>query len=450
MKKLKKFLGVFLLLATVASPDPTDYTRGVDELGWPIWQSESLPGQSFLSAGALLTELSKQQSADWLLDQANQFPDSRQLQIEAARRLAADGRHAESSKLWKQANLALDESLHLEAGRHFYQQRQWGKALKSLSRVHPHNTDFLRTLLAKDPTLSRIALPSDHPLTFSQQESGNWKNLELGQEHAKIDRGRGRIFLPHVSLQIEVEPALAVDQLASRLAGTQGVKEKLGQSVKGKAIDAYYFGHGPELVVFFGAFHGNEPESAKLMFRFVAHLQSHPELLQGRTAIIVPVVNPDGLAREGRRNANEVDLNRNYPTSNWNSEGEGTDYWGGKAPASEPETQIVVDLLERFQPVRIISVHAPYRCVNFDGPAEKLAHLLSQENGYKVEPSIGYPTPGSFGTYAGIEKKIPTITLELPPEGTEDVWKDNRRALVKALRGDEEWPALHAVQKSSD
>ena len=73
--------------------------------------------------------------------------------------------------------------------------------------------------------------------------------------------------------------------------------------------------------------------------------------------------------------------------------------------------------------------------MNFDGPAEDLAQALSQENGYKVEPSIGYPTPGSFGTYAGIERKIPTITLELPPTGEENVWSGNQSALVRALRG---------------
>ena len=33
-----------------------------------------------------------------------------------------------------------------------------------------------------------------------------------------------------------------------------------------------------------------------------------------------------------------------------------------------------------------------------------------------MESSIGYPTPGSFGTWAGVEKKIPTITLELDEE----------------------------------
>lgn len=218
--------------------------------------------------------------------------------------------------------------------------------------------------------------------------------------------------------------------------------EVLGKSVEGRDVELHSFGDGEEVVVFFGAFHGDEPESAEILQDFIAHLESHPELLKDRFAVIVPIVNPDGLARGSRKNANQVDLNRNFPTGNWNSEGKGTDYWGGNAPASEPETKFVVDILERYQPARIISIHAPYHCVNYDGPAEELAELLSKENGYEVKPSIGYPTPGSFGTYAGIEKKIPTITLELPPDKTQDVWASNRRALVKALRGNESWSKL--------
>ena len=51
--------------------------------------------------------------------------------------------------------------------------------------------------------------------------------------------------------------------------------------------------------------------------------------------------------------------------------------------------------------------------MNYDGNAKQIAEKISNIIGYPVEKSIGYPTPGSFGTWAGIEKNIPTITLEL-------------------------------------
>ena len=47
---------------------------------------------------------------------------------------------------------------------------------------------------------------------------------------------------------------------------------------------------------------------------------------------------------------------------------------------------------------------------------EEIAEKISEIIGYPVQQEIGYPTPGSFGTYAGVEKNIPTITLELDEE----------------------------------
>ena len=214
-----------------------------------------------------------------------------------------------------------------------------------------------------------------------------------------------------------------------------GRTEWLGYSAEGRPILSHALGEGKEVVVFFGAFHGDEPESIEVCRELLNYLEERPDLLQGLTAIIVPVVNPDGLEKGIRLNARGVDLNRNFPTGDWSPEGEGGDYWGGPSAASEPETRVVMELLERVKPARIVTLHCPYRCVNYDGPAEDLAKAMARENGYKVEAGIGYPTPGSFGTFAGIEKQIPTITLELPPTGEEDVWNDNRSALIRALQG---------------
>ena len=261
------------------------------------------------------------------------------------------------------------------------------------------------------------------------------REVNLGDTTARLDTREGRMAFPYLGFQLRAEPKGAIESLASELGGDRGLTETLGESVKGRAIVAHRLGEGDETVIFFGAFHGDEPESTELCEKLLEHLREHPELIADRSVIIVPAVNPDGLDADSRLNANGVDLNRNFPTSNWSSEGKGGDYWGGTAASSEPETKVVVELLGRFKPDRIISIHCPYKCVNYDGPAEKLAAIMAEENGYEVKPSIGYPTPGSFGTYAGIEGEIPTITLELPPTGEEDVWTDNRDALVRALRG---------------
>ena len=76
----------------------------------------------------------------------------------------------------------------------------------------------------------------------------------------------------------------------------------------------------------------------------------------------------------------------------------------------------LVEIIEKYKPKFILTLHAPYKVVNYDGDALEIAEKISEIINYPVESSIGYPTPGSFGTWAGIEKNIPTITLELDEE----------------------------------
>lgn len=141
-------------------------------------------------------------------------------------------------------------------------------------------------------------------------------------------------------------------------------------------------------------------------------------LISRRGILFIPCLNPDGMQLGTRTNANGVDLNRNFPTKNWGEDTSAagdnpSDYYGGKSAGSEIETQFVMEIIEEYKPEKILTLHAPYKVVNYDGPAQDLAESISKIIGYPVEKSIGYPTPGSFGTYCGIERNIPTITLEL-------------------------------------
>lgn len=140
-----------------------------------------------------------------------------------------------------------------------------------------------------------------------------------------------------------------------------------------------------------------------------------------RGRLFIPCLNPDGLQLNRRTNANNVDINRNFPTKNWGkNEGdnatcddETTNYFGGKSAGGEIETRFLIDTINKYTPSLVMTIHAPYKVVNYDGPAKEIAEKISNIIKYPVEASIGYPTPGSFGTWAGVERDIPTITLEV-------------------------------------
>ncbi len=179
-------------------------------------------------------------------------------------------------------------------------------------------------------------------------------------------------------------------------------------------------------VLIIGVFHGDEPEGEFLINKLMLE-----KLETNNTILFIPCLNPDGKNSKTRTNANGVDLNRNFPTKNWELSAEKDFYYSGNVPASEIETKFVIEIMEEYKPERILTLHTPYRVVNYDGPAKELAENISKLNGYPIEESIGYPTPGSFGTYAGIERNIPTITLELPEnEPLGKLWEENREALI--------------------
>ena len=232
-------------------------------------------------------------------------------------------------------------------------------------------------------------------------------------------------------------------------------RQILAHSVQNRPIEGVFF--GPETpvrlnTIFIGVFHGDEGNSADLLNRLIAHFQSGQFVgdaidFEQRPVLVIPVLNPDGLVARTRVNANQVDLNRNYPTPDWQVDNRDTPYYSGPSPASEPETQLVMSLIETYQPQKIVTVHCPYRVINFDGPAQPLAEAMAASSGYPVVASIGYPTPGSFGTYSGVERHIPVVTLELPPnpddapdpelppaESLEQNWQSNRVSLEDVIQ----------------
>ena len=171
-------------------------------------------------------------------------------------------------------------------------------------------------------------------------------------------------------------------------------------------------------VLIIGVFHGEEPQGEYLINRFI-----EKDLAQIKNKLyFVPCLNPDGRSRNQRQNSNGIDLNRNFPTKDWRITSR-KEYFGGNEPNSEIETQFMVNILNEHKFDFILSIHAPFEIVNYDGPAKEVSEIVSGLTGYKVQADIGYPTPGSFGNYCGVERNIPIITLELSETQTnEELW----------------------------
>ncbi len=202
------------------------------------------------------------------------------------------------------------------------------------------------------------------------------------------------------------------------LCDTSQLQTSTGKSVKGRPI--YMRDVRPDSsqrrVLVIGGIHGDELSASSVALHWIRLAQTTPAQTHWR---FVPALNPDGLFdRPARRvNANGVDLNRNFPTPNWEHEADfywrGRAHkdprrWPGKRPLSEPETRFLHDEMQRFKPDLIVSIHAPYGVLDFDGPVEPPQRL----GRLRLVP-VGV-FPGSLGNYSGVFKNVPVVTIELP------------------------------------
>ncbi len=214
---------------------------------------------------------------------------------------------------------------------------------------------------------------------------------------------------------------------------TPSLWKVLGTSVEDQPIYHHSHGNGDDVILVIGCTHGDEQVTGQIVVRLAEFIAGQQADAFRRTLIFIPFLNPDGVAHGTRTNARGVDINRNFPTKNWRPVGPSDKYFPGPAPLSEPETQLLVDLFTRTKPRLVISIHSSLHMINYDGPAKEIAERMARFNGYRVSDSIGYPTPGSFGTYVGVERNIPIITLELPPVQVDEAWQQNREALLEVL-----------------
>jgi murein peptide amidase A len=201
-------------------------------------------------------------------------------------------------------------------------------------------------------------------------------------------------------------------------------------------------------VMVIGGIHGDELSSSAVALNWIKLATQAPangisnspaSYAGGIHWRFIPMLNPDGLMNKpaSRVNANGVDLNRNFPTPNWARDAKvyweqrtnkDPRRWPGTEPLSEPESKFLHDEMASFKPNLIVSIHAPYGVLDFDGPTvppSKLGRLYLDQVGI---------FPGSLGNYGGVHKGMPVVTIELPNAQRTPLDSETRQMWVDLLR----------------
>jgi protein MpaA len=211
-----------------------------------------------------------------------------------------------------------------------------------------------------------------------------------------------------------------------------GQTHTVGRSLEGRPIECQVYGDGEDVFWLLATIHGNEAAGTPLAAKFVEWLKAHPEEIKGRRVIVVPVANPDGMAANVRYNKNGVDLNRKFPAGNFDAEVK----VHGATPLSEPESRALMRVLVTYFPDRVVTIHQPLDCMDWDGEESKRMARAMAEKCKLPFKQVG-TRPGSLGAFVGLTLGKPIVTMELPEDAGMDgdkLWKEYGAALIAGLR----------------
>ena len=214
-------------------------------------------------------------------------------------------------------------------------------------------------------------------------------------------------------------------------------QKRYGSSTNGISLEYIEASSSKTELLIVAAIHGNEQETTCILSKALRNLSAPPQ-----TCSVVLCAYPDGSLAGKRGNARGVDLNRNFPASNWTSEKIERYYNDrntrdlllstGNEPASELETQALISLVETTKPQHVIALHGPLDCVD-DPELSPLGKWLAQSSGMKLVEEIGYPVPGSFGSWAK-EQHLHVITYELPSENPWQLFDPHLTVFTELLK----------------
>ncbi len=221
--------------------------------------------------------------------------------------------------------------------------------------------------------------------------------------------------------------------------------ETIGYTQRGRAINAYFFGNGTTSVLYVGAIHGNEASASYILQDLIDYLEANSRVIPAdKQVVIVPTINPDGLAARSRFNANGVNLNRNFNTADWkkdiNDTGGLKESGGGSEPMSERETKAIAGLAARLRPQLVVSYHAVGSVVIANqsagystGKAREYSSLVGYRNGTDASSEIfNYEITGTFDDWLIEKLGTPSIIVELGSYTSRN-FSHHRPAMIKML-----------------
>ena len=224
-----------------------------------------------------------------------------------------------------------------------------------------------------------------------------------------VAAGAAKIFVgPNTGLRgppavVEVLPAHHDNHLHVRLAGDGVSSAPVGASTRGLPIRAFTLGSGRPRILVFGCIHGNECAGSVVATRLL-----HARPPSGGSVTVVQDLNPDGHTARRRANARGVDLNRNFPGT-WRRIST-----AGRAPASEVETKLAMQLVLRLRPDVTIWFHQPQGLVRAWGRSVTIAKRYARLSGMRFARLRRPPGAATAWQHRALPASR-AFVVELPP-----------------------------------
>jgi protein MpaA len=186
-------------------------------------------------------------------------------------------------------------------------------------------------------------------------------------------------------------------------------RELIGRSVRGRPIYVYRLGQpGGTPVLVVGCTDGDEPAGIAVV---TALRGLQPPT--GVDLLLLPTINPDGLAAGTLGNERGVDLNRNFPYA-WRHLGGSGYFNSGPRPLSEPESRALHRFLLNAKPRLAIWFHQPLAVVDNSQGSRRLERSFARLIGLRLRPLTDYP--GSITNWENHHfPRSTAFVTELPP-----------------------------------